>query len=169
MLSIELGIVELIHCLLIIIIHCFTLKMLTLRIKVFLALTELLLGNLVFCRHSFLCLIIRFLLSQPLFNQSDPIIQIMLLLLFVCLINFKTSPSCIYINSRIGDLFLVLLARIPYMLHNFKLFYFSLFGVPFSMCEFCCRGRHKLISWWTRPALLDFFSDLLQAGVLIRW
>lgn len=167
MLSIELGIVELVHCLLIIIIHCFTLKMLTLRIKVFLALTELLLGNLVFCRHSFLCLIIRFLLSQPLFNQSDPIIQIMLLLLFVCLTNFNTSPSCIYINSRIGDLFLVLLARIPYMmLHNFKLFYL---WVTLPMCEFCCRGRHKLVSWWTPPALLDFLSDLLQPCVLIRW
>ena len=143
MLCIELGIVELVHCLLIIIIHCFTLKMLTLRIKVFLALTELLLGNLVFCRHSFLCLIIRFLLSQPLFNQSDPIIQIMLLLLFVCLINFNTSASCIYINSRIGDnFFLVLLACIPYMLNNFKLFYFSLLRVSLPMCEFCCRGWH---------------------------
>ena len=125
LLGMELSTIELIDRFLIIIVHCLTLKMLTLRIKVFLALTELLLSNLVFCRHSFLCLIIRFLLSQPLFNQSDPIIHIMLLL-FVCLINFKTSSSCIYINSRIGDnlFLLVLLARIPCMLHYFKLFYF---------------------------------------------
>ena len=87
LLSMELSVVELIDCLLIIVIHRFTLKMLTLRIKVFLALTELLLGNLVFCRHSFLCLIIRFLLSQPLFNHCDPII-LKLLLILVSLINF---------------------------------------------------------------------------------
>ena len=88
LLRMELGVVELIHCLLIIVIHRFTLKMLTLRIKVFLALTELLLGNLVICcRHSFLCLIIRFLLSQPLFNHCDPII-LKLLLILVSLINF---------------------------------------------------------------------------------
>lgn len=155
----ELSTIELIDRFLIIIVHCLTLKMLTLRIKVFLALTELLLGNLVFCRHSFLCLIIRFLLSQPLFNQSDPIIHIMLL--FVHLINFKTSTSCIYINGRTGDYFflLVLLARIPSMLHYFKLFYF---WVSLSMCKLSCSWRHKLFSnVGAPPTFLDFFSYLL--------
>jgi hypothetical protein len=161
LLGMELGTIELVDCFLIIIIHCFTLKMLTLRIKVFLALTELLLCNLVFCRHSFLCLIIRFLLSQPLFNLSNPIILIMLLL-FMSLINFKTRTSCIYINSRIGDnlFLLVLLARIPSMLHYFKLFYFSLFGI--SMRELSCRWWHKLVSpWWASPTFHNFLSDLL--------
>lgn len=160
LLGVELSTIELIDSFLIIIVHCLTLKMLTLRIKVFLALTELLLSNLVFCRHSFLCLIIRFLLSQPLFNQSDPIIHIMLLL-FVCLINFKTSSSCIYINGRIGDnlFLLVLLARIPSMLHYFKLFYF---WVSLSVSKLSCRGWHKLISHvGAPPTFLEFFSYLL--------
>ena len=162
LLCIELGIVELVHCLLIIIIHCFTLKMLTLRIKVFLALTELLLGNLVFCRHSFLCLIIRFLLSQPLFNHCDPIFLIHLLLV-IRLINFKTSSSSIDINGRIGDLFLLvlLLARITSVPDNFKLFYLSLFRNFFSVSKLCSRRRNKLAVRRTNPTFLDFFCNFM--------
>lgn len=159
----ELCVVELVHCLLIIIIHRFSLKMLTLRIKVFLALTELLLSILVFCRHSFLCLIISFLLSQPLFNHCDPII-LKLLLLIIRFINFQTSTSSIDINGRIGDLFLLvlLLARITSMLNYFKLFYFSLFRNFLSVCELCSCWRYKLVSRRrTCSALLDFFSYLL--------
>lgn len=89
LLCMKLGIVQLVSSLLFIVAHSVCFKVLTLGVKVFLALTELLVCSLIVGRHSFLCLIIRFLLSEPLFDHCNPTILVNLLLLahFLTLVN----------------------------------------------------------------------------------
>lgn len=106
----ELCIVKMVYGFLFIVARPNSVKVLTFGVKVFLALTELLLCSLIVCRHSFLCLIISFLLSDSLFNHCDPTILVLMLLLdpFEPLINYQACTSRVNVDRRIRDLLLII-------------------------------------------------------------
>lgn len=144
----ELCIVQMVYAFLFIVARPNSFKVLTLRVKVFLALTELLLCSLIICRHSFLCLIISFLLSDSLFNHCDPTILVLILLLspFEPLINNQACTSSVNVYRRIRDLLLIillLLARSSHVLDYFKLFYLSVLGKLVTGYKLSSSGRFK--------------------------